>query len=483
MPIRFIQLYSSQTELPLSTLDNTIIAIDGFWFLRKYLCISTNDHFDNYPQVLKECLDPIIKLKQKASILWIWDGLEFRQPPAFNLDKIVYANYTKIQKSGMFNKSLLDQELFVDLATPFLRENGITVIRSPYSAAAQCAYYLRESCVQYVFGKVDTLLFENCSKVITEFDFSKSVMHVFDRNSFFKSNNIQLEAFRRLAFVSGCEYCPTHPFYASSFDFFEMLEMIKSNTTLSVLDALNTPNEEFQRYKTEYQQAFIIVDFNPVMYLDGIVRPLCSSPCPEDLDKIFGERQSDFIYSQIFTCSIGVKILSARMFQKLSCFYKKNLCSAFKAILNTRPNDVSKNHDLYDFLSKKLEIKVTWDDQFPKLVQLVFMSLVDCDFDSRGLIKLLNLGTKISNSQPGDLSFESKYSQENLKYFYLFNEVFILYKDLCKLAKAMFKFEQSFDFELSFDKIANSQLNPEIGQFVSENCKNAVRMKEILALL
>ena len=482
MPIRGVQYYSTQTELPISILDNTILAIDGFWYLRKYLYISTGEHFNNYSTPLKECLDPIIKMRKKVSIIWIWDGLEFRQAAPFNLDRVVATNCAKINNFGTFNKSLFDQELFVDIATSFLREHEVTVIRAPYSAAAQCSYYLRESCINYTFGKTDAILFEDCNKLITEFDFVKSTVQVFDRKAFFKSNNLNIESFRRLAFVSGCEYCPTHPYHAESFNFQELVEMVNNNTCLSSLDALNFTTEEITKFKTEYPQAFFIVEFNPVMYLDGIVRPLSTSPCPEDLDRIFGKRQSDFIYQQIFTCSIGIKILSIMMFQRNKSFYKTNLCNAYEAILNTKASEINKNEDLFDFLSKKLEIKINWESHFMKLVQLVFMSLVDCDFDSNGLIKLLNLG-----SLPADTIDTSQsrviYSAENLKHFYIYNEVFILYKDLCKLAKAVFKFEQSFDFDLHFNKIATSELNSEISHFVSKNYNSAVKMKEILVLL
>lgn len=477
MPIRKFENFGLPQKQPIATLDNSTIAIDGFWFIRRYLSISSQEHFNNYSLALKECLLPLVKLGKSVSIMWIWDGLEFKQPIAM-ADKLVQSAANKLDK-GTFSKAIFDQELFVDFTTSFLRENSITVIRAPYSASAQCVYYLRESCVQYIFSKNDTLLYSDCTKLITEFEFEASSIQIFDRSEFLKINNLDLESFRRIAFLSGCEICPTHPFYSNSFDFFDIIQMVKDNTSISVLDSLGNNAEEFLRYKNEYMNAFFIVEYHPVMYLDGIVKPLLDSSCPEDLCKIFGKRQPDFIYSQIFTCALGIKVLSGIMFQKNKQTYKKSICNAFELIMSMKGAETNKNEDVYDFLIKKLETKITWDDHFTKLSQLIFMSFIDLDFDINGLIGILNNGFNGVLDNSGKVPF----THENVRVFYNINEIALLFKDLVDLAKNLFKLEGSFEYEGNFSKLFNRLPSSEILQFLTKNSKNATKVNDAIVLL
>ncbi|ELA42309.1 uncharacterized protein VICG_00709 [Vittaforma corneae ATCC 50505] len=129
-------------KLPISTLENAILAIDGFWYIKKYLSISNEEQFLNVSLTIDMLLKNVIELNRKTSVLWIWDGIEFRQPVSIDLGSFCRDTSDKIIFSR-FNKRFYDQELYVSVVTEKLRKHGISVMRAPYSAAAQCAYFMR----------------------------------------------------------------------------------------------------------------------------------------------------------------------------------------------------------------------------------------------------------------------------------------------------------------------------------------------------
>lgn len=484
MPIRKFEYYGQLNaiqKLPMGVLENTTIAIDGFWYFKKYLAICTEEQFADHLSILSQCLAPLIEVSRSASVIWIWDGLEYKQPVPFDFKKFIENVFTKII-NRKFGKIFFDQELFVECATRILRDNGISVIRAPYLASAQCVYLLKKNCVTYVFSKNDALLYNDCHKLILDFDFPNSRVEIINRADMLKNNHFGLEAFRRIAFLSGCEICSTIPILASNFDLLSIIEIVKNNNMKELLGGFRKDIEA--KYLDEYYRSFIVVDFHPVMHLDGSVRCMSDVEAPADLDKIFGKKLSDDLYQDIFTCSLGIKALSNSMFQRPKEEYKTKILNVFESVLSSGVKS-GRNEKISDCMRRTFGIE--WSGCINKLVQAAFMSLSTSSFGNSPLLKLLNSGaTNDERAKPvGDdlLAVTQKYSHENLEMFYRANEYIVLMRDLVLLMKFRSRMEDDMFFELTYNKFHKDFKEDELGDFLAMNKERNPRFKDMMALL
>lgn len=484
MPIRKFEYYgqlNTVQKLPISVLNNTTVAIDGFWYCKKYLTINSEDQFADHLSVLSQFLAPLIEISKNASVIWVWDGLEYKNPVPFDFKKFIENVFTKIVNKK-FGKLFFDQELFVECATKILKENNISVIRAPYLASAQCVYLLKRNCVTYVFSKNDALLYNDCHKLILDFDFINSRVEVINRADLLRNCHFSLETFKRIAFLSGCEICSTIPMFASNFDLMSIIEIAKNNNLKELLAGFRKDIET--SYLEEYYRSFVIVDFHPVMHLDGTVRCMSDTEAPADLDKIFGKRLSDDLYQGIFTCSLGIKALSSSIFQRPREGYKAELLDIFENILSNGVKG-SRNEKISDYLKKVFSIE--WSEWINKLAQLAFASLSTSDFGNGPLLRLLNSGTS-NDEKPtpvGDdlLAATQKYSHENLELFYRANEYIVLVRDLVLLIKSRSKMEDDLSFKLIYNKFHKDFNKDELRDFLGKNEERNPRFKEMLIFL
>lgn len=484
MPIRKFEYYGQLNtiqKLPISVLNNTIVAIDGFWYCKKYLTISSEDQFADHLSTLSRFLAPLIEISKNVSIVWIWDGLEYKQPVPFDFKKFIENVFTKII-NRKFGKLFFDQELFVECTTKILRENNISVVRAPYLASAQCVYLLKKNCVTYVFSKNDALLYNDCQKLILDFDFMNSRVEVINRADLFRNNHFNLETFKRIAFLSGCEICSTIPMFASNFDLLSIIEIAKNNNLKELLTGFRKDIEA--SYLEEYYRSFVIVDCHPVMHLDGSVRCLNDAEAPVDLDKIFGKKLPDDLYQDIFTCSLGIRALSSSMFQRSKEEYKTRLLGVFESVLSNGVKG-GRNEKISDYLKKIFNVE--WSENINRLVQIVFMNLSTSNFSNGPLLKLLNSGVSNGKGQaPVDndlLTVTQKYSHENLEMFYRANEYGVLMKDLILLVKSRSRMEDDLAFGLTYNKFHKDFNKDELGDFLVKNEERNPKLKEMRLLL
>lgn len=348
MPIRGLDkiiTYNSincYSKMPVSLLKETILCIDGFWFLKKYASINIlQDFFIDKDNI--KFIKPILSLIKIAnannfSVLWVWDGLDYKKPTIdIELDKITnlkngYDSFKRedIKMSNQHLKNLFDYEFQISQINNLLKQFNFRYVRAPYSATAQIAYYLKNDICTYAFCKTDATLFEGVDKIITDFDLDNNSISIFSTLDFFKIFELDYFSYKTLSFALGCEFCPTLPDYAKNFIFENILTTIKTGNLDSYLQ-----NKENKLYSELFFNAFNLVDFHPIMTENGTINFYNGSNIiPHDFEKLFGQRLPDKIYSKFFVCKLSKGILED--------FFKDKKCNSLNkismGILNSKFN-------------------------------------------------------------------------------------------------------------------------------------------------
>lgn len=359
MPIRGLDKITSYNSIPFYTkmpakfLKESIICVDGFWFLKKYANINIlNDFFINKDNL--KLLKPILNLIKIAndnnfSVVWVWDGLDFEKPTIDNeSDKIknlkngydAFIN-EDLKMSNQYLKNIFDYELQISQINNLLTQFNFRYVRAPYSATAQIAYYLKNGICTYGFCKTDATLFDGVEKIITDFDLENLSITIFSTLEFFKAFDLDFSLYKTLCLALGCEFCPTLPDYAENFIFENILTTIKTGNFDFYLQ-----NKEKSSYSEIFYNAFVLIDYHPVMTENGNVCFFNGSQfAPKDLVKLFGKRLPDKIYSKFFMCKLSKGILE-------NFYTNKNINS-----LNKISMGILKSN--FDFLTEyeKIDIK------------------------------------------------------------------------------------------------------------------------------
>lgn len=459
MPIRGLDQYipaKSQQRLPLKVLNDTIIAIDGFWYLKRYLVLNGREALLDLGHAVSTAIDLLVTRVENTQILWVWDGLEYArtQPPR------PWGSAEKAAALSSGPRGLhraVDDESLVDTANAILRAREITVVRAPYAATAQLVYFLHERCVTYIFTKTDALLFESGTKIIVDFNFSEGFVETIDRGRFFNATGFNLTGFQAFGFLCGCELCPTVPSYATEFSASQIAALVRSQSLEEHLHAYLARDGQPSggadaAYLPLYYRAFVCVDFHPVMSLGGRVVCLNGQDAPSDLSVLFGRPLNSVLYQELFLCNISPRLLKCVAWGKscsepliaevLSIF--SGICggmlgpredaiesqnraqsdeekqSSDRETLNSDtetkgscpPDSVYNPSLLVDthissVITKLLKVKITRSSNFNRLIQTVFLKMQG-SHEPRLLLELLNAGSsKAGGVDPSKLSTES----------------------------------------------------------------------------
>ncbi|ELA47962.1 hypothetical protein VCUG_00545 [Vavraia culicis subsp. floridensis] len=337
MPIRGLDQLKDiahiATKRPCAVLQNTSIAVDGFWFLRKYLMPISITHvlvhglgkfyvgiLDIFKQFVAD---------NKIDVIWVWNGFEFSKsqaplvhdPLKIGMEEIRKGNFSLADKHL---RKVIDLEVFVDEINYFLRKDTdrICCVRAPYSALGQCAYFLHNNVVDYVFGATDFLLYSSGEKIITEFNFlckdREDRIEIFCRKDILKTLKLPFTKFQMYALFLGCEYCPTMPPYSVNFEIFEILEVLRignysySNIKAYMYTFYGTdpmksgykPNILIDNYLSSFISALAVLDYHPVISSEGKIELLRDTNVPRDLEDVLGTKKAAYFYEQLFLCNI-----------------------------------------------------------------------------------------------------------------------------------------------------------------------------------
>lgn len=491
MPIRGFEpifLNKATSKEPLNTIEKSIVAIDGMWLIRRHVFPFIEKDFLDVPASFDRFLEDVFRLNEKISILWIWDGIEARQTYLDLENTITDISNTIIERHSFKWQKFYDPEFFINSISKKLLENGVAVMRAPYYAAAQCAYFLSQKKVDYVYGRTDTLLFKDCDKLITDFDFKNNMFTLLDRNLLFEKFKMNLESFRRLAFLSGCEYCMTVDFFSSSFDIQKIVDLLKQNENLEII-LRNHGISSDHRYYTEYLNAFTIVNNTPVMGLDGVVRQLTNEPSQKSISDVFGDKLSNNIYHKIYTCQLTTKPLENLFFNRFRSFIDTSLIGLLKLIWESQKStEYLKNIPLSEFIADKLNLYVVWNPNFNRMSQILFHLMLKKDNNPQNLMMLLNSGfvgqrtskKEVTLTQSMMLVYlSSTYSPKNIAYLYEIQENMILLNSIIDLMKIYFpQLQNDMQFDFKFSYLMLPLEKDPLKQFINENIKNDIRIDD-----
>ncbi|KAG0442314.1 Flap endonuclease 1 [Dictyocoela muelleri] len=288
MPIRGLESLKSIRQIlrrtPSVVLKDSTICIDGHWFMRKYLYpVSMEQYFingldlSNLHKFVAFCKD------NNVDVCWVWNGLikkvknlseikkgrdlkevenefkneikreskkegerkdNFQRKGSISDEEDSYKNtdddlyslgiseYEKgnIIMANKIWKREFDPEDHICEISEILRNNGMTVVRAPYAAIAQCVYFQKKGLCNYVFGPTDLFLFE-IEKIITDFHFltdNSKQIELWSKTEILKALRLPNNLFLDLALLLGCEYCPTIPPFANNFSIQNVLEIFNS---------------------------------------------------------------------------------------------------------------------------------------------------------------------------------------------------------------------------------------------------------------
>lgn len=496
MPIRGFEpifLNKATSKESLNTIENSIVAVDGMWFIRKHLPNFIEKDFLNVPASFDKFLADVFSLNQKISILWVWDGIEARQAYMDLENTIIDLSNTIIERHSFKWQKFYDPEFFINTISKKLSENGIAVMRAPYYAAAQCAYFLSQKKVDYIYGRTDTLLFRDCGQLITDFEFKTNSFTLLDRTQLFDRFKMNLESFRRLAFLSGCEYCATVDFFLSSFDIQKVVDLLKQNENLEAV-MRNQGITQDHKYYGEYLTAFTIVNNTPVIHLDGVVRPLTNEPSPRNMSDVFGQKLSNNIYQKICGCQLTTKPLENLFLNRFTPFVNPALINLLKAVWDSqKTSDSLKNIALSEFVAEKLDLSISWSPNFNRMSQILFHLMLKKENNPQNLLMLLNSGFTGQRTTDNDviiapsmmlIYLSSKYSPKNISYLYEIQESVILLNCIVDLMKTYFsQLQNDMQFDFKFSQLMLPLEKEPLSQFINENIKNDTEIDSFKTLL
>lgn len=449
MPIRGLDSIKKSTtytwliKAQAQVLKDSIVAIDGFWFLRKYVQLGNiQDLFIN--RCDERFLAPVLKLikmanNNKFQILWVWDGLDFKKP-SYSSESDEYAilktGYDYLQKEDMKNvnyiwRQLIDYEDIIVQINKILEQFNHAAVRAPYSATAQIAYYLQKDICGYAFCKTDTLIFDGVEKIITDLHFENSeqfMISAFNKKDFIKSYDLTYSNFRSLAFALGCEFCPTIPEYADNFIMENIITIVKTGDFYLYLEEQLEKNKNFEKYLDLFYAASVLIDFHPVMKEDGKLGFYKeSTEVPSDFEEYFGKRLPDMLYEEFFSCNISKGILECISKNKKKEGLREISYKLLKTILPLGGSTEEFSGDLEGILTKNFKPV----DNLSKDVQILMYQLrsekvLNKSFVEK-LITLVNLNDNLSMSTD---KVDFKFNYDILKFVYRSNKVLKYLKEV-----------------------------------------------------
>ncbi|ORD94839.1 hypothetical protein ECANGB1_2235 [Enterospora canceri] len=311
MPIRALKDFPIICEWPLPALKESSIAIDGFWFIRKYFeAIKRDELIGDLEGYVHKNMRHLLELAQSSSVLWIWDGLNYKKEFTSQTDLCLMDIQTIYSHGQMkFGRSEAFLELLVIPINKLLEKHKIAFMRAPYSAVAQCVYFVKQNCVDYIFTKTDSFLFRDVNSVVVEFNFKTAMCCIFKRSEIEQALGLKRGFFRIFAIASGCDFCPTLPEIANNYSnevLKEMLDQSDHNDDIRMfISPLKRKIEANEEYKKKINEAYLNCRWHPIMSLNGVVEPLDPMSPPSDIHKIFGRKIPNVFYEELFSCKIS----------------------------------------------------------------------------------------------------------------------------------------------------------------------------------
>lgn len=331
MPIRGLDETRKQAKqnfllkIPQGAFKKMRICIDGNWFLRKYANIADihRAFLFGMEEMIGQSLLKLIRFKEanEIDLMWVWDGIDFERPQATNqisLEASVEQGFREYaqknySKAGKFWRNLVVKKSEIETTNRILEENGVSVVTAPYSATAQCAYFMSAGACSYIFGKSDVLLFEGVDKVILDIfdeEGKATYLDVFHKNRFLEFFSLSPKLFSILGLLLGCDFCPTIPKCANDFSFDKVFMLIQGSEDLVKAIKNSCEEDVAKKYIEQLFKGLALITYLPVMKTSGSVQPYSEDHVPKNLDKLIGARLAPGFYEAMFLNKISYTLLN-----------------------------------------------------------------------------------------------------------------------------------------------------------------------------
>lgn len=307
-------------KVPQKAFKKMRICIDGNWFLKKYVDVSSicEGLMGGMDRVVREPLSKLLEFKREneVDLIWVWDGMCFGRPQGASNEGLLgegLKEYKKqnYRKAGKLWRSLVMQKSEMDVVNKMLEENGVVVVSAPYSATAQCAYFMSAEACSYVFGKSDVLLFEGVDRIILDMSDGSGKPHldVFHKSRFLEFFGLTPKTFCVLGLLLGCDFCPTVPKCAIDFSFSAVFKMAKGSEDLLKMIKGTCDEGTGKKYTEQFLRGLMLVMYHPVMKTSGSVQPYSEEHVPRNLEKIFGAKLAPGFYENLFMNRVSCDVL------------------------------------------------------------------------------------------------------------------------------------------------------------------------------
>ncbi|KAM0671565.1 hypothetical protein CWI42_020520 [Ordospora colligata] len=313
-----MKMYPKQNflmKIPHKAFEKMRICMDGNWFLRKYTgTMKIHEGFVmGMDEIVLECLAPLFEFKKEydIDIIWVWDGIRLQKPQiveqsgsdtqmqhAFDLYR-----QGEYKRAGRAWGGLAEMGYNTDMINKVLGENGVFPVTAPYSATAQCAYFISIGACSYAFGKSDILLFEEVEKVILDMfgtSTTEGCFNVLYKSKFVEFFGLGLKQFLITGLLLGCDFCSTLPSYAEDFSVAKVVDAVKESDDPMQMIRKLCEDSVCKKYTEHFLQGVATVTYHPVMKITGEVQPYNQDNVPKGLEKIFGTRLAPRVYEAMF---------------------------------------------------------------------------------------------------------------------------------------------------------------------------------------
>ncbi|CAD25070.1 hypothetical protein [Encephalitozoon cuniculi GB-M1] len=310
-------------KVPQKAFKKMRICIDGNWFLRKYVDVSSicRGLVFGMEEVITEPLLKLLEFKDENDVdmIWVWDGIGINKLQGTShggLGTLLTEGFKEYKqenyrKAGKLWRNFIMQKSEMDVANKILEEKGVAVITAPYSATAQCAYLMSAETCSYAFGKSDILLFDGVDKIILDMSdgSGKPYLDVFHKSRFLEFFNLSSRLFSALGLLLGCDFCPTIPRCATDFSFNAVFGLMKGSEDLLKMIRSTCDEGSSKKYTEQFLQGLMLVTYLPVMKVSGSVHPYSEENVPRNLEKILGPKLAPGFYESLFMNKVSGDVL------------------------------------------------------------------------------------------------------------------------------------------------------------------------------
>ncbi|AFM97790.1 hypothetical protein EHEL_020320 [Encephalitozoon hellem ATCC 50504] len=488
-------------KVPQKAFKKMRICIDGNWFLRKYVDVSSihRGFVFGIEEVVKAPLSKLLEFRDEneVDLIWVWDGIDlnkFQGTPHVDSSTLLSEGLKEYKqknyrKAGKLWRNFIMQKSEMDVVNRILEENGVAVITAPYSATAQCAYLMSAEACSYAFGKSDVLLFDGVDKIILDMSdgSGKPYLDVFHKSRFLEFFNLNSRMFSALGLLLGCDFCPTMPKCATDFSFNSVFSLIKGSEDLLKMIKSTCDEGSCRKYMDQFLRGLTLVTYIPVMKISGNVQPYLEEHVPRNLEKLLGGKLAPGFYESLFMNKISGDVLE--IMTKIKGIDKDSqLIRMVESALSRVRSDVRKEREPKNECNKeKLFAAVIYPDMVltedidASVGILLLMSIGLGDLERPYVPKILCLNNQTAVNLSLDISEKTlKYYVNTTRLFNYIKEVKEVYEVMtdesldglfCQ-APALFSssFHEAFGFSESSGK-SNRKFLASIRDFLRSNGK------------